>query len=287
MTHPDPDTRPLPNLPTGAPSLDAAARQELGGAFRRSGAGYHEVRPGYPAWVAEFLVPLKAAPGTAAQQNPGPDAAGLAFGAPVAVDLGAGTGLFTRDLVARAQEVIAVEPSESMRAVLRAQLPGVRAVDGTAECTGLPSDCADVVTVAQAWHWMDPLAASAEVRRILRPGGTLGLVWNQLDVGVPWVHRLARIMHSGDVQRDAEAAATVGPGFGAAQIRQDHWLDTVTPESLMALCHSRSYWLRSSEAVRAKVDTNLRWYLHEHLGFAPGQRLELPYVVLAVRYGVI
>lgn len=261
--------RTLPNLPTGAPTLDAATRAELGGAFRRSGADYHEVRPGYPAWVAEFLVP---------------DAAGTASRARVAVDVGAGTGLFTRDLEARAVEVIAVEPSASMRAVLQAQLPHIRAVAGTAEATGLPTASADAVTVAQAWHWMDPVAASAEILRILRPGGTLGLVWNQLDVAVPWVHRLTRIMHSGDVQRDAAAAAAVGSGFGAALIRQDRWVDTVTPESLVQLCHSRSYWLRASAAVRAKVDANLQWYLHEHLALAPGQKIELPYVVLAVRY---
>lgn len=263
----------LPNLPTGAPSLDAEARRELGSAFRRTGTDYHEVRPGYPAWVAEFLVPDAAVP----------DAAGPGPGARTVVDLGAGTGLFTRDLVARADRVIAVEPSASMRAVLQAQLPGVSAVNGTAEQTGLPDRCADAVTVAQAWHWMDPLAASAEVRRILRPGGTLGLVWNQLDVAHAWVHRLARIMHSGDVQRDAEAAAAVGPGFGPAQILEGRWMDTVTPESLVELCHSRSYWLRSSEQVRAKVDANLRWYLHDHLGIARGQSVELPYVVLAVR----
>ncbi|WP_217565570.1 methyltransferase domain-containing protein, partial [Micrococcus sp. GbtcB5] len=67
---------------------------------------------------------------------------------------------------------------------------GVRAVPGTAEATGLPAASADAVVAAQAWHWMDPGAASAEAARVLRPGGRLAAVWNQLDTAVPWVHRL-------------------------------------------------------------------------------------------------
>lgn len=253
----------IPSLPQGAPRLDGKARRALGSAFEAAGEGYHEVRPGYPAWVADFLV--------------GPDAATVA-------DVGAGTGLFTRDLVARGLTVHAVEPAASMRRVLARTLPGVAVHPGTAEATGLGDASVDAVTVAQAWHWMDPVAASAEAARILRPGGTLGLVWNQLDVTVPWVHRLSRIMHAGDVHRNAEAAARVGEGFSTPLVREEGWADVVTPEALFELTHSRSYWLRAPEEVRARVDANLSWYLFEHLGHAPGERLELPYTALAVRF---
>lgn len=260
-------TRPsgasIPNLPDGAPKLSASARLELGGAFEAAGEGYHEVRPGYPAWAAPFLVPASASS---------------------VADLGAGTGLFTRDLAAPGRTVHAVEPAESMREVLARTQPGVVVHGGTGEATGLDPASVDAVTVAQAWHWMDPIAASAEAARILTPGGTLGLVWNQLDVTVPWVHRLSRIMHAGDVHRNVDAAARVGAEFGAREVREEGWVDAVTPESLFELCHSRSYWLRSSEAVRTKVDANLAWYLYEHLGHAAGESIELPYTCLAVRF---
>ncbi|MGO3153702.1 MAG: class I SAM-dependent methyltransferase [Galactobacter sp.] len=274
---------PIPNLPTGSPQMSRASRQASGASFTRAGGDYHAVRPGYPAWVTGFF--LHGAAGEEQTDVPAEPGSGRRASGPItALDLGAGTGLYTRDLVAAGLQVTALEPSDSMRAVLAQELPQVALSSATAEDTGLDSSSFDLVTVAQAWHWMDRDAASAEIVRLLRTGGVLGLVWNQLDVTVPWVHRLARIMHSGDVQRDPATAAAVGPGFGPAQVRQQRWSDTVTPEKIVALCHSRSYWLKSSEAIRSKVDANLTWYLHEHLGHAPGEALRLPYDTLAVRY---
>ena len=160
--------------------------------------------------------------------------------------------------------------------------PGAAAVLGTAEATGLPDSAFDVVTVAQAWHWCDALRASTELARVLRPGGTLGLVWNQLDTSVPWVHRLSRIMHAGDVYKPG-FRPLVGPEFEGLEDHLTHWQDSVTTTDLMELTKSRSYYLRAGEATRAKVLANLDWYLHEHLGHAPDEDLELPYLTLAWR----
>lgn len=265
------DQPPIPNLPTGAARMSADGRRRAGETFTRTGDDYHAVRPGYPGWVTDFF--LEPPAGRDRREAPAR-----------ALDLGAGTGLYTRDLVARGLDVTALEPSDSMRQVLAGELPDVAVVPGRAEDVDLPDGSFDLVTVAQAWHWMDPDAVGPRVHRWLRAGGVFGLVWNQLDVTEGWVHRLARIMHSGDVQRDPATAARVSPGIGAAEIREAGWTDTVTPERLVALCHSRSYWLKSSDAVRAKVDANLEWYLHQHLGLEPGQDVELPYTTLAVRY---
>lgn len=103
------------------------------------------------------------------------------------VDLGAGTGKFTRLLALTGAHVLAVEPVAEMRARLSELLPGVTVTAGTAEATGLPDGCADAVVAAQSWHWFQEADALAEVERLLRPGGALALVWNTYDTSVPWV----------------------------------------------------------------------------------------------------
>jgi SAM-dependent methyltransferase len=250
----------VPQRPTAAPRLTDAARLHLGEAFEASGERYDAVRPSYPAGVVDFLVPA---------------------GARTAVDLGAGTGLFTALLVAHGLEVTAVEPSAAMLDVLRAALPQVRAVQAGGEQTGLPDGCADVVTAAQAWHWIAPGAGAAEAARLLG-AGVLGIVSNQLDTSVPWVHRLSRIMHAGDVHPPRQPPA-VGERFTAPEGRWWHWTQPITPEGLHELMATRSYHLRATDAVRERMRANLDWYLLEHLGHAPGALLDLPYVTSAWR----
>lgn len=245
----------------GGPKLDHGRRQELGQSFQDGGEHYERVRPGYPAESADWLIPA---------------------GARDALDVGAGTGKFTALLLNRGLAVAAVDPSTDMLDQLRALLPGVPATEGTAEATGLADSSFDVVSVAQAWHWCDPIAASTEFSRVLRTGGTLGLVWNQLDTSVPWVHRLSRIMHAGDVYRP-HFRPPVGPEFKELESHVTHWEDALTTEEIMELAKSRSYYLRSGEATRAKVLANLDWYLHDHLGHAAGAPLGLPYLTLTWR----
>lgn len=255
---------PVPPRPTAAPRLTAAARLHLGEAFHSSGERYDAVRPSYPAGVVDFLVPA---------------------GARTAVDLGAGTGLFTALLDAHGLEVTAVDPSAAMLEVLHTALPRVRTVRAGGERTGLPDGCADVVTAAQAWHWIDPEAGAGEAARLLGAGpvrGVLGIVSNQLDTAVPWVHRLSRIMHAGDVHPPRQPPV-VGDRFTAPEGRWWHWSQPITPEGLHDLMATRSYHLRATDAVRERMRANLDWYLHEHLGHAPGELLDLPYVTTAWR----
>lgn len=127
----------------------------LASAFQHTGDDYDRYRPGFPIEAAEAIVPMPVR---------------------TALDLGAGAGKFTERLIARAERVIAVDPSERMLAVLRAKLPGVEAHAGTAERIPMPDGSVDVVTVAQAFHWFDQETACAEIRRVLVPGGFLGLL---------------------------------------------------------------------------------------------------------------
>ena len=121
----------------------------------------------------------------------------------VCADLGAGTGKFTRLLVRTGAEVIAVEPVAAMRDQLVAGVPGVRAVDGTAQAMPLADGSVDAVVCAQAFHWFADAEALAEIHRVLRPGGRLGLVWNVRDESVDWVAAMTGIItpFEGDTPR--------------------------------------------------------------------------------------
>src|SRR6478672_5677183 len=97
------------------------------------------------------------------------------------LDLGAGTGKLTRQLVALGADVVAVEPGDEMRRVFRRVLPDVEVHAGGAEAIPLPDASVDTVTVAQAFHWFDRDAAFAEMHRVLRPGGGYAVLWNEDD----------------------------------------------------------------------------------------------------------
>ena len=142
---------------------------------------YDGLRPHAPRQAVDWLVPS---------------------GCDVAVDVGAGTGLFTRALAEKAAHVIAVEPDARMRAVLSARSPGVRAVEGRGESIPLPDASADAVFVSSAWHWMDPERAVPEIGRVLRDGGRFGLIWTSRDREVEWVVGLDRL--PGDEASEAE-----------------------------------------------------------------------------------
>ncbi|MHB1988680.1 MAG: class I SAM-dependent methyltransferase [Acidimicrobiales bacterium] len=150
-------------------------RPETAG-FEKSSHAYERGRPGYPEDAVAWIVAL----------------AGL--GPPTTVvDLGAGTGKLTRQLVGQAARVIAVEPLAEMRARLTEALPAVAVSTGLAEATGLDDAVADVVTVAQAFHWFAGDRALAEIHRVLKPAGLLFLLWNRRDLSDPVQASISRL----------------------------------------------------------------------------------------------
>ncbi len=100
-------------------------------------------------------------------------------------DVGAGTGIFSEQLIGRGAEVWAVEPNAAMRTLAENRLQSrsqFHAVPADAEDTRLDDASVELVTAAQAFHWFDAEAAGEEFRRILRPPKRVALVWNIRDV---------------------------------------------------------------------------------------------------------
>ena len=263
----DPLHPPIPPISArDEPRFGSAERKRtLAGAFAGQGADYDRLRPGYPDAVLDAML------------------APLAGSAPTlrAIDLGAGTGKLSSALAERGLEVTAVDTSAAMLEVARARGRTIAAGSlsthlARAEETGLPAASAELVTVAQAWHWFDAEEASAEVARLLAPGGVLALVWNMLDVTIPWVHRLSRIMHAGDIHRE-DFAPTVGPELELTDRRAITWEDPMPTQDVIDLARTRSYVITAPEERRQKVLANLDWYLHDHLGHARGARVGVPY----------
>jgi SAM-dependent methyltransferase len=200
---------------------------------------YDAGRPGYPAVLLDLLPPL----------------AGRRV-----VELGAGTGLATRRLVAARAEVVATDLGPRMLGRLRANLPAVPVAVARAERLPLAPAVADAVCAAQAWHWVDVPAAAAEAARVLRPGGWLAVWWNEVDpaAGTPafaraWDAQQSRLeagnprYRRGYRDRDYAAELRATGLFGDVSTARASWSRTLPWERY-------ERWLRSKSYVQALPD---------------------------------
>jgi ubiquinone/menaquinone biosynthesis C-methylase UbiE len=162
-------------------NVHSAAQQ----GYAKEAASYERGRPEYPQALRDWL------------------ASTLALGpGRTVVDVGAGTGKFSRLLLATGANTIGVEPVDEMRAQL-SKLQGIEALAGTAQSLPLPDASTDAIVCAQSFHWFAGTPALDEFARVLRPGGHLGLIWNVRDESVDWVARITEIItpYEGDAPR--------------------------------------------------------------------------------------
>ncbi|MEH0841359.1 class I SAM-dependent methyltransferase [Micromonospora sp. CPCC 205711] len=239
--------------PTHALSFGAAARE------------YDRFRPRYPREAVAWALADVGAPARV-------------------VDLGAGTGILTRQILDLGHQVLPVEPDPGMRARLEAVTPGVTALAGTAEAVPLPDGAVDAVLVGQAYHWFDKERAHAEIARVIRTGGTFAPIWNSRDDSVEWVLELGRIAgmrnDSGDL---VEKVTDFGPAFGPVELARYTHRATGTPDEVIGMLHTRSSWLTAPAQERQRVDRELRELFATHPDLAGRETVELPYQTLVFR----
>jgi SAM-dependent methyltransferase len=227
--------------------------------FGSAAALYDSARPTYPAEAARWILgdePVRVA------------------------DLGAGTGIFSRVLAGLGHDVVAVEPDPGMRAAMLAHEPGFEVVEGSGEGIPLPDRSVDAVTAAQSFHWFDNAAAHAEIARVLRPGGHLGVVWNVRDESLEWVAELGRMAGLEDGTRNPDHLEPIAlpSAFAPAERGVFPHATTLTRDQLLLVVQTRSQYIIATDDEKADIRAAV-----DRIADGLPETFELPYVTIAFR----
>ncbi len=201
------------------------------------------------------------------------------------LELGAGTGKLTEHLVALGHDVHATDPEPAMLEILRERLPGVRTAEAVAEEIPGPDNAYDVVVGAQCFHWFDVDRAIPEIVRVLKPGGSLALTWNERDERIPWVKRLGKII--GTQEQAVDPTETLKKSLRFLYVETEtfkNW-QTIDRSSIQDLVRSRSNIAVLDDTARAeKLEELLAFYDEFGRGM---DGMKLPYVTQCFRARVI
>lgn len=231
---------------------------------------YAASRPTYPSEALDWLRD---------RMGIGPDGS--------VVEVGAGTGLFTRLLLETGAKILATDPVAEMLVHLAATVPGVATAIATAEALPIAAGSVDAVICATAFHWFATPQALAEFRRVLRPGGRLGLIWNVRDHQVPWVRRLSEITdrYQDDAPRQKSQAwrgVFPAPGFTSLRettMRYDH---VGTPEEvIVGRTLSTSFIAALPDDRRATLIDEVHAMIAATPELAGKHKIHFPYVTRA------
>jgi SAM-dependent methyltransferase len=204
------------------------------------------------------------------------------------LDLGAGTGKLTADLVRRGLDVVAVEPAPAMRAQLSTRLSTVDVRSGTAETTGLSDGYVDAVLIAAALHWFERPAADREIARVLRPGGVVGVLANQRDTSLDWARALDELLASrlAGLPRSPPSTdeAIFEPElFEPPQRAEFPHRQIVDAAGLADVVATRAYVIDLPEPARAALLDEVRDLGRNHPDLKGRTQFEMRYTTVAVR----
>jgi SAM-dependent methyltransferase len=228
--------------------------------FADRATDYVAGRPSYPAAAIDALFDALGDPGEI-----------------VVADLGAGTGISSRQVAARGAHVLAIEPNEAMRKAAEPD-PNVEWRAGTAEHTGLIEAEVDLVTAFQAFHWFDRAKALDEIVRILRPGGRAAVVYNERDESDPFTAAygalVRRYQTDATERRRADGLASFAAfegwvsGSRRVEVRHAQSLDV---DGVLSRARSTSY-LPKTGPVAGELHDEIRALVTQH---APDGRVTM------------
>jgi len=225
--------------------------------FGRVADAYDRGRPPYPPAAVAWLA----------------DEVGVTPGSTL-LDLAAGTGKLTAALAPLAGRLIAVEPVAEMRRVLSARRPEAEVLAGRAEEIPLAEGSVDAVFVAAAFHWFHVDLALAEIHRVLRPGGGLGLLWNRPEwEGEPWYADFTTMLDRARAEQEApnryvagewRAALERSSAFGPVRKREFRHVHRVTRDGFLARVASWSMFAVLPEPEREGLLAAVAGLLDRH-----------------------
>lgn len=237
-----------------------AAHSARARSFGAAAAAYDRYRPGYPTTALDWVLPAEARE---------------------VADVGAGTGKLARALVERGLAVHAVEPDTEMLDELARRVPAARRHVGGAEELPFPDASLDAVLVGQAWHWVDTGRAVPEVRRVLRAGGRLALLWNTVVADAGWPREVVAL--DPDPTRPPNwRPEEVGLPAGAGERAEFRWDWRLTPDDLVACLATHSSYALVDSTEREERLSRVRAIATAHAD-ADGL-VTWPHVTLVVRW---
>jgi SAM-dependent methyltransferase len=207
---------------------------------------YDEFRPGPPAQAADLI--------------------GDVDGREV-LEVGAGTGKWTRLLLELGAVVTIVEPDDAMRAVLTRRSPNVHALRGAAERLPVDDASFDTALVSSAWHWFEQPDATNEMARVLRDDGRLAVLWNGFSRDVPWIDSLVALRErpgdQGKRPRGWSAAFPTDSDFKVERHVELDWEWARTVEEMIGLFGTYSGVIIRSDDDRRVLESEVRRRLEE------------------------
>lgn len=207
------------------------------------------------------------------------------------IDLASGTGKFTQYLKRITPHVTAIEPVEEMQAQFLKAHPELEVVSAFSDHVPLNTHAFDAVLSAQAFHWFAHEYTLKEMHRLLKPQGHLGLVWNDRDTSIEWVHALAELLKPFEqgtprfYHQSWKKAFQRQPYFKLESEQHFCYVHTGTVEQVVSQrLLSTSFIALLPKTQQQALKQRFERIIFKYLGKHPQDTIEFPYITYAFHF---